>query len=108
MKMKTIREAYPLVLKKWTFLSKNNFMFVQDAERAVLQEYPELGSFTANCAYCALFLRKDCIGCPLAKYGLRCMDRLSVYDLWGGSAESALMVLELIIETYPFKNETDK
>ena len=104
----TKKKAKEWCIKKWEYIVANN-----GSEEGLLDKYPELNEFEAECAYCELYLRKDnmCDKCPLnyvsttvkrpVKYKevrIDCYDHKHPYKKWLNhqTKRNAQKVLDLI------------
>lgn len=99
----TIQQAYYWVIRKWNYVVK-----CDGSDDTIFDKYPRLREFESECAYCQLFIKQGCDGCPL-NIGEKlptlgsCWNIQHPWRAWykNKTKETALKVVELIKRTKP-------
>jgi hypothetical protein len=91
------QEAKELCILKWEYIVENG-----GSEEGLTENYPRLRDLKAECAYCELYVKYRCDGCPIQPEmqinRLGCFNREHPYNVWyyDSTKSNAQAVLDLI------------
>lgn len=107
------KTPFNIMVKKWRYLASKDFNNLHDAEIETIAKFPSIAKLSVYCYYCNLFCNNTvkkipnqyCKNCPLATTTTDCYCENHPYQKWSinPTATNAQAVLDLILETSPFK-----